>query len=391
MILSINKDNMVGAIVIEGHVQGLSNVRSLGELGVPVYVLDVVNCLARYSKFCKKFFICPSFESESLISFLLELAKRENLRGWLLMPSNDHVVENLSKHETELSPFYKMLVPKKDALNSIIDKGVLMEIAESCGVSVPKTCYRVDMERARSFRFPLLIKGRHGLSFYKSIHAKVLLVKSFEELCQVMDGLDEKVAKDVMIQEMIPYDKERGILSFTCFTSQGDVRSYWMGKKVREHPIRFGTATMSQSVFVDSIIEKAAPLIKTLNYTGVCEVEFMYDSRDGVYKIIEINPRTWLWVGLAKACGVDYAKMVYCYVNEIPFNYPSSYEIGTKWRNTLTDFFYGVGGVLKKEILFKDYLRSLKGKIVHAVWNSQDVLPGLVFPVLLPLIAVRRR
>ena len=37
---------MKGAIVIEGHVQGLSNTRSLGELGIPVYVLDVSHCLA---------------------------------------------------------------------------------------------------------------------------------------------------------------------------------------------------------------------------------------------------------------------------------------------------------------------------------------------------------
>ncbi len=29
-----------GAIIIEGHVQGLSNVRSLGEAGIPVFVID---------------------------------------------------------------------------------------------------------------------------------------------------------------------------------------------------------------------------------------------------------------------------------------------------------------------------------------------------------------
>ncbi len=28
------------------------------------------------------------------------------------------------------------------------------------------------------------------------------------------------------------------------------------------------------------------------------------------YKLIEINARTWLWVGLAKACGIDYANII---------------------------------------------------------------------------------
>ena len=45
---------MNGAIVLEGHVQGLSNTRSLGELGIPIYVLDVVHCLAQHSKYCTK-------------------------------------------------------------------------------------------------------------------------------------------------------------------------------------------------------------------------------------------------------------------------------------------------------------------------------------------------
>ena len=49
---------MKGAIIIEGHVQGLSNVRSLGERGIPIYVIDVCHCLAQYSRYCKKFFIC---------------------------------------------------------------------------------------------------------------------------------------------------------------------------------------------------------------------------------------------------------------------------------------------------------------------------------------------
>ena len=43
--------NNTGVIVIEGHVQGLSNTRSLGEKGIPVYVVDKDNCIARYSRY----------------------------------------------------------------------------------------------------------------------------------------------------------------------------------------------------------------------------------------------------------------------------------------------------------------------------------------------------
>ena len=113
---------MSGAIVIEGHVQGLSNTRSLGELGIPVYVVDTVHCLAQHSKYCKKYFKCPPFNSTEFIDFLLSLAREEGFDGWLLVGSNDHVVENLSLNKERLQPFYKMLVPNKSQLYQIINK-----------------------------------------------------------------------------------------------------------------------------------------------------------------------------------------------------------------------------------------------------------------------------
>ncbi len=64
-----------GAMLFEGHVQGLSNTRSLGEAGIPVFVVDTDNCIARYSKYCKKFFRCPEFIKNEFADFLIKLAK----------------------------------------------------------------------------------------------------------------------------------------------------------------------------------------------------------------------------------------------------------------------------------------------------------------------------
>lgn len=121
-----------GAIVLEGHVQGLSNTRSLGELGIPVYVVDVVHCLAQHSKYCTKYFKCPNFKSEAFIHFLVELAQKENIRGWFLIASNDHIVENLSLNQSLLSSYYKFLVPDKSHLYNIINENCwkLLMIAE---------------------------------------------------------------------------------------------------------------------------------------------------------------------------------------------------------------------------------------------------------------------
>ena len=382
---------MNGAIVIEGHVQGLSNTRSLGELGIPVYVVDTVHCLAQHSKYCKKYFKCPPFNTSEFIDFLLSLGKKERLEGWLLIGSNDHIVENLSLNQDRLQPYYKMLVPNKSKLYDIINKKTLLMVAKNCGTSIPDTCYPENLNEAKMFRYPLLVKGNLGLSFYKATHKKAIQVDDYTSLQRVINQLHNTINfNDVMIQELIPSSSNNRVVSFTCFAENGNIKTFWMGQKLREHPVRYGTATFAQSVYIDDILNEAAPLVKALDYTGVCEVEFMLDNRDGKYKLIEINPRTWLWVGLAKACGVDYAKMVYRFVNNIPQSYPTNYLVGVKWINRLTDAFYAVKLLFDDKITLKEYFSSLKGNKTYAIWSRQDPVPGMIFPFLSLYIAIKR-
>ena len=381
---------MKGAIVIEGHVQGLSNTRSLGELGIPVYVLDVSHCLAQHSKYCTKYFRCPNFKSKEFIQFLIELAQKENLQGWFLIGSNDHIVENLSWHAQELAPYYIMSVPSKEQLYQIIDKANLMQIASTCGTHIPRTCDLNTIEQTKDFTYPLLIKGREGLSFYKATHQKAVQVNDEAELLSKSKEISQ-LTSDVMIQELIPFDRNNRVVSFTCFAVNGEIKTYWMGQKLREHPIKYGTATMSESVLIPEVLEEAKPLVKTLNYTGICEIEFMRDVRDGFYKLIEINPRTWLWVGLAKECGIDYAKIMYNYANHIEQQYSQSYQVGIKWRNAVTDFVFGMQAILQKHVTLSEYINSLSGQCVHAIWSWKDIVPGLIFPILSFYIDKKRR
>ena len=380
---------MNGAIVIEGHVQGLSNTRALGELGIPVYVIDVVRCLAQYSKYCTKFIKCPAFNSLEFITFLVDLAKAERLKGWFLIGSNDHIVENLALHQSELAPYYTMMVPSKEQLLNIINKARLLDVASSCGTHIPATCYPDTLEKARLMRFPLLVKGCLGLSFYKATHRKAIQVDSYDELCSALKDICV-LTDDVMIQELIPFDAQNRVVSFTCFAIHGEIKAYWMGQKLREHPLKYGTATMSQSVLIPQVLDEAIPLVKALQYTGTCEVEFIRDPRDGEWKLIEINPRTWLWVGLAKECGVDYAKIMYRFVNNIEQQYPDSYKVGKKWYNAITDFVFGMQAMAKGIVPVKEYLRSLGGHKVHAIWSWHDIKPGLIFPFMLFYIAKKR-
>jgi len=381
MQIPINKS---GAIIIEGHVQGLSNTRSLGEIGIPVYVVDKTNCIARYSRYCRKYFRCPDFIMDEFSDFLIKLAERENIKDWLLLPSNDHAVFTLSKHKKKLEKYYKVITPSLDIIQNIYDKSRLLKIAEDAGVSVPQTFYfrSVDDVISKNLPYPVVTKGLNSLSFYKVMGRKAFMAENEKELKEQLSRISEKLdIVNTFAQEVIPFVGTNHTVSFTAFCVDGVIKTIWMGEKLREHPLQFGTATLCISTLSEELIVPSAKLIKSLNFTGVCEIEYLKDLRSDSYKLIEINARTWLWVGLAKSCGVDYAKILYSFVNNIEINYPVAYTVGLKWINWLTDSGTAIKALFKKELNFSEYSRSLKGKKIYAVFSWHDLFPSLIFPL----------
>jgi predicted ATP-grasp superfamily ATP-dependent carboligase len=381
-----------GVIVIEGHVQGLSNTRALGSLGIPVYVVDTNNCIARYSRYCDKFFKCPEYKSDALADFLLDLAKGEELNGWLLLPSNDHAVSTLSRNKKRLSRFYKVISPDESILNNIYDKSKLLKVAQECNIPFPATVYFESSEiNHLNLRFPLITKGKEGLNFYKATGKKAYFSDNSDQFQKVLREIADKLPiNKTFTQELIPFDGDNKTISFTAFCINGEIKAHWTGVKLREHPIRFGTATFCESVDGETLKKISIPLLKKLNYTGVCEIEYLKDPRDNEFKLIEINARTWLWVGLAKACGVDYAHMIYNFVNDIPFEYPEKYYIGLKWVNYLTDTAMIFKTIKAKEFNIIQHIKSLKGKKVQAVYSGKDPVPALILLVLSIYLAKRR-
>jgi D-aspartate ligase len=391
------KDNIPGVVIIDGHVQGLALTRSFGEKGIPVYIIDRNNYgIARYSKYCKGYFKSPDYLADNFVDFLLELSRKENLNNWILLPCDDHIVYSISRRKKELEKVYKVITVDYAILQNIINKQNLFNIAAGCNLPVIRTCYtrscEIKYEDIQDFRFPVLVKGIEGQTFYKKTNHKAYKALNFQSTRQIINKLCEKVdPSDIMIQEMIPLNGVNKVVSFTAFCIQGEIKSYWMGQKIREHPINFGTATFSQSVFNQIVLDQSVPLIKALNYEGVCEIEYLLDPRDNKYYLIEINPRTWLWVGLAKECGIDYAQMIYNYMNNIGQSFPQEYKCNVYWKNEVTDLLFAVSDMFKGKLATSDFLKYLFKRKTKALYQKGDYLPLGAFLLLLPYIFIKRR
>ncbi len=381
-----------GAIIIEGHVQGLSNTRSLGEAGIPVVVVDRHNCIARHSKYCTAFYQCPDFKSEEFVDFLVDLAENKNLKEWVLIPSNDHIVFNLSQNLEKISKHFKSLAPPPGELLNIYNKQKLLENAESVNVPFPKTWFpgAADLKDF-PLKFPVITKGKFGLTFYKTFGRKVFFAENAGQLQEQLEMIAEKAGlKTVFVQEIIPDVGTNKTISYTAFSVDGKIKTHWIGQKLREHPWTFGTATFTESIINEKVQAYSEKLLQKLKYTGVSEVEFLYHPEEKEYMLIEINPRTWLWVGLAKACGINYALYIYNYLNGIASDYPDAYKVGLRWRNFWTDTVYSMMAIAKGKLSPGEYRRSLKPPVVHAVRSKDDPRPFRAMTRMLLSLAARR-
>jgi len=370
--------NKPGVVVIEGHVQGLANTRLLGQSGIPVIVIDKDDCVAKYSKYCKAFYKCPDYLSEDFIDFLIRLNKAFNLTNWLLLPSNDHAVYNLSLHKDTLSQYYKIITEDIEIIENIYNKRKLLQIADKVGIPIPATIMpEFENPRIVELRYPILIKGNQGLNFYKRFKHKAFIITTPEKLINIW-GKELKEAKpeEYIIQEIIP--NVHKTVSVTVFAEKGTVYTYWMGVKLREHPVTFGTATCAKSIYDEEMLKLSKQLIKELNYSGVCEIEWLRDSRDNIPKLIEINARTWLWVGLAAKCGVNYPKIIYEYMYDRKIPKVTDYLKDKIWLNIYTDFVYSMLNIFKK-LESPGYILKTYSNFQEACWDIKDPIPFIKY------------
>ena len=58
-----------------------------------------------------------------------------------------------------------------------------------------------------------------------------------------------------------------------------------------------------RSISVNELMRVAEHILKTLDFTGISEIEFIHDPASDSYRVIEMNPRTWKSIHFATQCG----------------------------------------------------------------------------------------
>ncbi len=385
--------SQVGALVVGGDHPGLGVVRSLGRRGIPVYVLEDQQSVSSFSRYATRVVRCPDILDErKTVDAVLEVGARYDLKDWVLFPTRDETVAAFSRYRAELEPHFRVTTPEWETVRWAWDKKNTYDLAAQLGIPCPQTFNpRTEEELAELYpRLPLAIKPAVKENFFYATGAKAWRAETPEQLNRLFaDALRQIKPEEILLQEIIPGDGSRQF-SYCAFFRDGRTHSSLVARRSRQHPREFGrAATFVESVELPAIEALSERFLQAINYYGVVELEYKEDPRDGQYKLLDVNARTWGFHCLGAAAGVDFPYLLFADQMGLPTTECRG-EAGVGWLRFITDVPTALSDILHGEISVGTYFRSLQRTRVESVFAKDDPLPFLGEMVLLPYLIAKK-
>ncbi len=376
-----------GALVTGADYRGLGIVRSLGRRGIPVWVLKqdehLVGSVSRYA--CRSLRY-PLEDDRKQLDFLLDLAVREGLKGWVLFPTTDESVVMFARHHESLAEHYRLTTPPWDVLRRVFDKRLLHRLAQDLALDQPWTFCPRNREELASLEcpFPVILKPAMRLGFNRltcdkawRVENRASLLARYDEACALVDP------EMLMVQEVVPGWGETQF-SYAALCRDGCPVASIVARRTRQFPMDFGRfSTYVETVEEPQVIEPSVRLLAAIRFTGLVEVEFKRDPRNGQYKVFDVNPRVWGWHTLSKRAGVDFPYLLWLLVRGEPVPEARG-RAGERWMRMFPDLPVAIQEILRGRLSLRAYVRSLQGPRESAIFAWDDPLPGFLE---LPLLA----
>jgi predicted ATP-grasp superfamily ATP-dependent carboligase len=356
--------------------------RSLHRAGISVTVAALSTLESHISsRAVSEFVRLPNYQDSSsrFPAAVESLVRGKNID--MLIPATDAALAAISGHYNQLNQLLRVACPPPHTVDRVLNKGLTLQIAEQCGIRVPRECAirsARDLEtNSPGLRFPVVAKPRH-----KSSEGS-FKVRYFESLGQLRLGLASGQLDGALLQEYCP-----GVgVGVEMLMHHGECLALFQHRRLKEVPHDGGAAVVAVPEPPDSnLVATAHKLLRALEWDGVAMVEFRRNPADGTVALMEVNGRYWGTLSLAIQCGVDFPWYQWQLAHDMTPQVPTSYPLDAQWRWTAGYVRRGhamLPGCLKRDSvssgLRKDLTRfplDFTPAVRDALWSWSDPVPA---------------
>ena len=261
-------------------------------------------------------------DNEVFLRTLEEYALNHRDQKNILIASNDGYVRMIVENKDILEKSFLFNYPTLEIMDKLLVKDKFYEAFKDSGLDLPVTFVYSCKDKNKiteKFMYPIVLKPGNGVEYYKHHFdgmSKVYKIKSEEELMEVIKKIEDSGYEDnLIIQEFIPGDDSALFDSIFYCSKDKEVQLITfaqIGLQERT-PTGVGNCTVlvngfNEYGFNQEIIDKLKRIMEEIGYQGFAEFDLKYDSRDGKYKVFEINPRQARSSYYLTACGHNLIK-----------------------------------------------------------------------------------
>ncbi len=353
----------------------LGIARSLGRLGVPVYLADSsLRGPAFFSRYCRRRFHCdyqgPS--PEAAVAALLEVRRAIGRRA-ILIPTTDDATLFVAAHADELRDAFLLVDVPRDLVPTLCSKKRMHELARQVGIPTPHAIFPDSRRDVLGFldrvAFPVMLKGIDGLRLQRRCGVRMLIVHTPDELLEKYDSMEDPTEPNLMLQEYIP---GTSWMFNGYFDADSDCLIGFTGRKVREYPVSRGSTSLGICDRNETVDALTRQFMKAIGYRGILDIGYRHDPRDGRYKVFDVNPRIGATFRLFVAeNGMDVARALYLDLTGQEVPVADGWE-GRKWIVEDFDIVSSLGYRRRGALTFAQWLASLRGirEAAYLAWDD---------------------
>jgi predicted ATP-grasp superfamily ATP-dependent carboligase len=292
-------------------VSGLAVIRSLQQHGIRVSAYD---CdpgsagLFMQGLDHRHVWPCPDGNESQFVESLLHVGDTQHPP--VLIDLESMALEAISRHQSAVQRRFRVVLPPLEVLDIAQDKAKTAQFFTEHNLGVPITApvsTEQDIVRWQG-GYPAVLKPRRGKGGRGQ--RVVRSVKEAQESWRIL----EPRPSEYLIQEWISGPVQNLCTVGLLCAPGGEVRALFSAQRlgvVQTSKIPEGPSSIVRSIRLPDLLDMACRFARLAGWVGFAELEFKKDERDGVYKILEINPRMWAWIRLPITCGVDFPYLYY--------------------------------------------------------------------------------
>jgi len=275
------------------HHGALAVARSLGRAGVPVYAVveDAYTPLAM-TRYLRKAFVwdsCPN-DPQGFVKAMSEIG-RFIARPTIVIPMDDLSAVFVAANAASLAPWFIVPTIPPDLPHRLANKACLHALCAEIGIPSARTIFPHSLDDVRAFaaetKFPVLVKGAEQWAPLKDM-SSTRLIQTSDQLARFCENCNYETSQPLIVQEYIPGDDW---ISHGYYNSENNVSVTFTGRKLRSYPSDTGSTALGLSIANEELCLASEKLLHAVGYSGIIDMDWRRDERDGQYKIVDCNPR----------------------------------------------------------------------------------------------------